>query len=144
MPSIDNAGFLYLLSDRAGTDYAWSIALPASAAFLGAGYVAGPVVTMPGLTVTRSWRPFRLVYPGVILLGVALRAKQIRELVIPSATVLASALLLLTLRLRYPLSKETGPTDFWSLMLLHIVLAAESVWMVIWSLRRMQESSEQL
>jgi hypothetical protein len=255
--SIANAGFLYLFPDRADTDYAWSIARPVSAAFLGAGYVAGLVVTVLGLTLARGWRSIRLVYPGVIslavvlclatlihrevfdwdyaltwawtaiyilippgfglfwwyyerrepddlvadeelavirpfslilgttmtilailmfvfpdtfverwawpispllsrtfaawyvlfgviLLDIALRAKQVRELVIPSAAVLASALLLVTLPLRYPDSMETGRVGFWSLMLLHIVLAAGSGWMLIWSLRRIQERSEQL
>ncbi|CAN5635161.1 hypothetical protein BH23CHL2_BH23CHL2_34130 [soil metagenome] len=253
--SIANAGFLYLLPGRADTDYAWSIALPVSAAFLGAGYVAGLVVTVLGLLVARSWRSIRLVYPGVIslaivlclatlihrdvfdwdylltwawtivyvlippgfgmfwwlqerrespdlqadeeiavlrpfslilgaamtvlavlmfifpdtfvdrwawpispllsrvfaawyalfgviLLDIGLRAKQVRELVIPSAAVLASALLLLALPLRYPDVMETGRVGFWSLMLLHIVLAAGMAWMLIWSLRQLGRTAE--
>ncbi len=255
--SIANAGFLYIFADRADTDYAWSIALPVSAAFLGAGYVAGLVVTVLGLTVARSWRSIRLVYPGVIslavvlclatlihrdvfdwdyaltwawtvvyilippgfggfwwyferrepddlvqdeelavirpftlilgatmtilailmfvfpdtfverwawpispllsrtfaawyvlfgviLLDIALRAKQVRELVIPSAAVLASALLLLTLPLRYPDAMETGRVGFWSLLLLHLVLAAGTGWMLVWSLGRLGKSGEKL
>lgn len=255
--SISNAGFLYLLPDRADTDYAWSIALPVSAAFLGAGYVAGLVVTVLGLLVARSWRSIRLVYPGVIslavvlclatlihrdvfdwdyaltwawtvvyvlippgfggfwwyherrqprdlpadgrlavfrpfalilgtgmavlailmfifpdtfvdrwawpispllsrvfaawyalfgviLLDIGLRAKQVRELVIPSAAVLASALLLLILPLRYPDDMETGRVGFWSLMLLHLVLAAGMAWMLIWSLRQVGRTAEKV
>ena len=246
--SIANAGFLYLLPGRADTDYAWSIALPVSAAFLGAGYVAGLVVTVLGLLVARSWRSIRLVYPGVIslavvlclttliyrdvfdwdyaltwawtvvyvlippgfgifwwlherrqpdlvadeglavvrpfalilgstltvlallmfflpdtfvdrwawpispllsrafaawyvlfgviLLDIALRAKQVRELVIPAAAVLASALLWLVLPLRYPDEMETGRAGFWGATMLHIVLAVGMAWMLVWSLRR--------
>lgn len=255
--SIANAGFLYLLPGRADTDYAWSIALPVSAAFLGAGYVAGLVVTVLGLLVARSWRSIRLVYPGVIslavvlclatlihrdvfdwdypltwawtvvyvlippgfggfwwyherreppdlpadealavvqpfslilgvamsvlgvlmfvfpdtfvdrwawpispllsrvfaawyalfgviLLDIGLRAKQVREVVIPAAAVLASALLLLILPLRYPDDMETGRVGFWALMLLHLVLAAGMAWMLIWSLRRLGRTAEKV
>lgn len=255
--SIANAGFLYLLPDRADTDYAWSIALPVSSAFLGAGYVAGLVVTVLGLLVAHSWRSIRLVYPGVIslavvlclttliyrelfdwdylltwawtvvyvlippgfgifwwlqerrqpstlvtdeelavvrpfavilgaamsllavlmfffpdafvdrwawpispllarafsawyilfgviLLDIGLRAKQVRELVIPSAAVLSSALLWLALPLRYPDEMEPGRVGFWSVTLLHIVLAVGMAWMLVWSMREMRRVGESL
>ena len=255
--SIANAGFLYLFADRADTDYAWSIKLPVSSAFLGAGYVAGLVVTVLGLLLARSWRSIRLVYPGVIslsvfltlatlihrdvfdwdyvltwawtvvyvlippffaafwwhqerqqptdlsaeegldvirpfslimgatltllallmflfpdsfvdrwawplspllsrafaawyvlfgviLLDLALTAKQIREIVIPSAAILASALLWLVLPLRYPDDMETGRVAFWSMLLLHLALAAGTAWMLVWGLRRLRESGEGL
>ena len=40
-----NAAFLYFLPARAATGYAWAIRPPISAAFLGAGYLAGVVAT---------------------------------------------------------------------------------------------------
>jgi hypothetical protein len=254
--SAANAGFLYLLPDRADSDYAWPIRPPVSAAFLGAGYVAGLVVALGGVLFARSWRSIRLVFPGVvalavvlilatlihrdrfdweypltwgwtavyalippgfggfwwlqeraqprlraeprlelirafalvlgavltllavlmfalpdafverwpwaispllsrafaawyalfgvILLDIALTAKQSRELVIPSAAVLASALLLLSLPLRFSGDMDTGRLSYWLLLLLHLALAAGAAWMLASSYRWMRESGELL
>ncbi len=255
--SIANAGFLYVFADRADTDYAWPIRPPVSAAFLGAGYVAGLVVTAAGLLVVRSWRSIRLVYPGVIslavvltlatfihrdrfdwdypltwawtaiyilippgfgafwwlqerreprglradprleivrafalvmgsgltllavlmfafpdafvdrwawtispllsrafaawyilfgviLLDTALTVKQARELVIPSAAILASTLLWLILPLRFSGDMETGRIGYWLLLALHLALAALACWMLVSGYRRMRQMGERL
>jgi FtsH-binding integral membrane protein len=65
--AVANGVFLYFLPARAEPDYAWPIAPPINAAFLGAGYLAGCVAA--GLALrARRWRSVRaLVWPLVIL-----------------------------------------------------------------------------
>jgi hypothetical protein len=65
--AIANGGFLYFFPARAKPDYAWAIAPPVSAAFMGAGYLAGFVAA--GLTLrARHWRSMHsLVWPLAIL-----------------------------------------------------------------------------
>jgi hypothetical protein len=65
--AIANGAFLYLLPSRAEPDYAWPIAPPVSAAFMGAGYLAGFVAA--ALTFrARRWRSMHsLVWPLAIL-----------------------------------------------------------------------------
>ena len=53
-----NGLFLYLLPGQADTRYAWSIKPPASAAFIGAGFLAGTVATGLVLAVATRWRTF--------------------------------------------------------------------------------------
>src|SRR5215210_7337782 len=56
--AVANGGFLYLFPSQAGTDYAWAIAPAASAAFMGAGYLAGAVGT--GLALgAKGWESVR-------------------------------------------------------------------------------------
>jgi hypothetical protein len=65
--AIANGGFLFLLPARAEPDYAWPIAPPVSAAFMGAGYLAGFVAAALSLRA-RHWRSMHsLVWPLVIL-----------------------------------------------------------------------------
>jgi hypothetical protein len=51
-----NGLFLYFLPGRAATDYAWAIKPPVSAAFIGAGFLAGTLATGLVLFATRRWR----------------------------------------------------------------------------------------
>jgi hypothetical protein len=61
--AIANGTFLYLLPARAEPDYAWPIAPPVSAAFMGAGYLAGFVAAALALRA-RYWRSVHsLVWP---------------------------------------------------------------------------------
>lgn len=254
--SVANAGFLYFFPGRADTDYAWPIRPPVSAAFLGAGYIAGLVVALGGVLLARSWRSIRLVFPGVIalavvlilatlihrdrfdwdypltwgwtvvyatippgfggfwwlqerrqpelraepgvelmrafalvlgagltllalvmfflpdamvdrwpwaispllsrafaawyalfgviLLDIALTARQARELVIPSAAILASALLLLLLPLRFSGEMDSGQAAYWLILALHLLLAAGAAWMLASSYRQMRQGGERL
>ena len=65
--AIANGAFLYLLPSRAEPDYAWPIAPPVSAAFMGAGYLAGFVAAALTLRASR-WRDVHsLVWPLAIL-----------------------------------------------------------------------------
>jgi hypothetical protein len=72
--AVANGLFLYLLAGSADTDYAWSINPEASAAFLGAGYLAGTVAT--GLVVFRAtaWRSLRMLALPLGVLAVVLLA----------------------------------------------------------------------
>lgn len=72
--AIANGVFLYFFPSRAEPDYAWAIALPVSAAFLGAGYLAGTVATGFGVFAARYWRSVRLIVPAFCVLGLALFA----------------------------------------------------------------------
>src|SRR5215210_196631 len=68
--AVANGGFLYLFPSQAGTDYAWAIAPAASAAFMGAGYLAGAVGT--GLALgAKGWESVRALVPGFCALGLA-------------------------------------------------------------------------
>jgi hypothetical protein len=65
--AIANGAFLYLAPSRAQPDYAWPIAPPVSAAFMGAGYLAGFVAAALVLRA-RRWRSIHsLVWPLAIL-----------------------------------------------------------------------------
>jgi hypothetical protein len=65
--AIANGAFLYLVPSRAEPDYAWPIAPPVSAAFMGAGYLAGFVAAALTLRAGR-WRAMHsLVWPLAIL-----------------------------------------------------------------------------
>ena len=65
--AIANGGFLFFLPARAEPDYAWPIAPPVSAAFMGAGYLAGFLAAALSLRA-RQWRSMHsLVWPLVIL-----------------------------------------------------------------------------
>jgi hypothetical protein len=67
-----NAGFLYLLPARAATDYAWAIRPPISAAFLGAGYLAGIVATALTVFAARRWRSIQPLAVALVTLSVGL------------------------------------------------------------------------
>ena len=72
-----NGLFLYFVSGRADTDYAWSIKPAVNAAFIGAGFLAGTVAT--GLVLWRAprWRAFSLLPPALWVLATTLLAATI-------------------------------------------------------------------
>jgi hypothetical protein len=72
-----NGVFLYVLPGRADTDYAWSIRPPASAAFIGAGFLAGTVATGLVLASARRWRTFATLPPALWVLATTLLAATI-------------------------------------------------------------------
>jgi hypothetical protein len=72
--AILNAGFLYFLPARAATGYAWAIRPPISAAFLGAGYLAGVVATALTVFVARRWRSIQPLAIALVTLSVGLLA----------------------------------------------------------------------
>lgn len=67
-----NGGFLFFVPAEAEADYAWAIKPPVSAAFMGAGYLAGAVATGLGVFVASYWRSVRGFVPAFAVLGVAL------------------------------------------------------------------------
>ncbi|MBV9193602.1 MAG: hypothetical protein JO168_05610 [Solirubrobacterales bacterium] len=67
-----NAGFLYFLSGHAATGYAWAIRPPISAAFLGAGYLAGVVATALAVFAARHWRSIQPLAVALVTLSLAL------------------------------------------------------------------------
>jgi len=70
--AVANGVFLYVLSDRARTDYAWPIKPSASAAFMGAGYLAGAVATGLVVFAARRWRSVQPLALGLVVLSVLL------------------------------------------------------------------------
>lgn len=72
--AVANGVFLYLAPGQAEEHYAWPLAPRASAAFLGAGYMAGVVATALVLLVARAWREFRMLAPALFVLSVGLLA----------------------------------------------------------------------
>lgn len=72
-----NGLFLYLVSGRADTDYAWPIQPAVNAAFIGAGFLAGTLAT--GLVLWRAtrWRSFSLLPPALWVLATTLLAATI-------------------------------------------------------------------
>lgn len=72
--AILNAGFLYFLPGRAATGYAWAIRPPISAAFLGAGYLAGVVATAITVFAARRWRSIQPLAVALVTLSVGLLA----------------------------------------------------------------------
>ena len=69
-----NAAFLYFLPARAATGYAWAIRPPISAAFLGAGYLAGVVATALVVLQARRWRSIQPLAVALVTLSVGLLA----------------------------------------------------------------------
>jgi len=69
-----NAAFLYFLPARAATGYAWAIRPPISAAFLGAGYLAGVVATALAVLEARRWRSIQPLAVALVTLSVGLLA----------------------------------------------------------------------
>ena len=69
-----NGLFLYLVPGRAETDYAWSIAPPVNAAFIGAGFLAGTLATGLVLRLATRWRSFALLPPALWVLASSLFA----------------------------------------------------------------------
>jgi hypothetical protein len=72
--AILNAAFLYLTPARAATGYAWAIRPPISAAFLGAGYLAGVVATALAVLVARRWRSIQPLAVALVTLSIGLLA----------------------------------------------------------------------
>ncbi len=72
--AILNAGFLYFLPARAATGYAWAIRPPISAAFLGAGYLAGVVATALTVFAARRWRSIQPLAFALLTLSIGLLA----------------------------------------------------------------------
>jgi hypothetical protein len=69
-----NAAFLYFLPSRAATSYAWAIRPPISAAFLGAGYLAGVVATALTVFAARRWRSIQPLAIALVTLSIGLLA----------------------------------------------------------------------
>jgi hypothetical protein len=70
--ALANGAFLYLLPGRADTDYAWAIKPPVSAAFIGAGFLAGTLATGLVLWLARRWRTFQTLPPALWVLATSL------------------------------------------------------------------------
>jgi hypothetical protein len=69
-----NAGFLYVFPAQAGAHYAWPIHPPVSAAFLGAGYLAGIVATALVVFAADRWRSAQPLAVALVTLSVGLLA----------------------------------------------------------------------
>jgi hypothetical protein len=69
-----NAAFLYFMPARAATGYAWAIEPPISAAFLGAGYIAGVLATGLVVLEARRWRSIQPLAVALVTLSVGLFA----------------------------------------------------------------------
>jgi hypothetical protein len=72
--AILNAGFLYFLPAQAATGYAWAIRPAISAAFLGAGYLAGVVATALAVFTAQRWRSIQPLAVALVTLSVGLLA----------------------------------------------------------------------
>jgi hypothetical protein len=72
--AILNAAFLYFVPARAATGYAWAIRPPISAAFLGAGYLAGVVATALTVLAARRWRSIQPLAVALVTLSIGLLA----------------------------------------------------------------------
>jgi hypothetical protein len=72
--AILNAGFLYFLPAHADTGYAWAIVPPVSAAFLGAGYLAGVVATALVVFAAQRWRSVQPLAVALFVLSIGLLA----------------------------------------------------------------------
>jgi hypothetical protein len=70
--ALANGVFLYFLPGAADTDYAWSIKPPVSAAFLGAGFLAGTIATGLVLFATTRWRSLATLPPALWVLATTL------------------------------------------------------------------------
>jgi hypothetical protein len=69
--ALANGVFLYLFPAQA-IHYAWAIRPPASAAFLGAGFLAGTAPTALVVFATARWRSLRTLPPALFVLAVTL------------------------------------------------------------------------
>src|SRR4051794_16707479 len=67
-----NGLFLYFFPSQANAHYAWAIAPPISAAFLGAGFLAGTVPTAIVVFGTERWRSLRTLPWALFVLAVTL------------------------------------------------------------------------
>jgi hypothetical protein len=70
--ALANGLFLYLAPSQAAVHYAWSIKPPVSAAFIGAGFLAGSVVTALVLFATKRWRSLQTLPPALWVLATSL------------------------------------------------------------------------
>jgi hypothetical protein len=75
--AVANGVFLYALPARAATEYAWPIRPAASAAFMGAGYLAGAVATALVVFAARRWRSVQPLAPALVVLAVLLLAATV-------------------------------------------------------------------
>ena len=75
--AVANGVFLYLLPAYTATHYAWLIAPPISAAFLGAGFLAGTVATGLVVFAAERWRSLRTLAPPLFVLAGMLLAATI-------------------------------------------------------------------
>jgi hypothetical protein len=75
--AVANGVFLYALPSRADRDYAWPIKPEASAAFMGAGYLAGAVATALVVFAARRWRSVQPLAPALVVLSVLLLAATV-------------------------------------------------------------------
>jgi hypothetical protein len=72
-----NGLFLYLLPGLADSHYAWSIKPPVSAAFIGAGFLAGTLATGLVLATATRWRTISTLSPALWVLASTLLAATI-------------------------------------------------------------------
>ena len=72
--AVANGLWLYVLPARAATQYAWPIAPPINAAFLGAGYLAGTVATALVAFRASQWRSLRVLPVPLVVLSLAMLA----------------------------------------------------------------------
>jgi hypothetical protein len=72
--ALANGLFLFGVPAQAEPHYAWAIAPPINAAFLGAGYLAGTVATALVVFAARSWRSLRTLPLPLVVLAVGLLA----------------------------------------------------------------------
>jgi hypothetical protein len=70
--ALANGAFLYLAPSLADTDYAWSIKPPVSAAFIGAGFLAGTLATGLVLGAAKRWRSLQTLPPALWVLATTL------------------------------------------------------------------------
>jgi hypothetical protein len=112
-----NGLFLYLLPGNADTDYAWSIKPPVSAAFIGAGFLAGTLATGLVLFATRRWRSLQTLPPALWVL----------------ATTLALATVIHNDRFKF----DYPPTWVWSFVYAAVPFAVP---VLVWRQRRTAES----
>jgi hypothetical protein len=75
--ALANGAFLYMAPGQADTRYAWSIKPPVSAAFIGAGFLAGTLATGLVLFAAQRWRSFSLLPPALWVLATTLLAATI-------------------------------------------------------------------
>jgi hypothetical protein len=75
--ALANGVYLYLLPAHALTDYAWAIKPPVSAAFIGAGFLAGTLATGLVLWLARRWRTFQTLPIALWVLATSLLAATI-------------------------------------------------------------------
>ena len=75
--AVANGVWLYVLPARAATQYAWPIAPPINAAFLGAGYLAGTVATALVAFRATQWRSLRILPVPLVALSVTMLAATV-------------------------------------------------------------------